>query len=231
TQKWIEDKGAKYPYAYDSGGKLSRALGISGIPAAVLIDASGKIIWQGHPSSVNKELIEKAIKGAISTPIYEWSGSAKSIKSAFLKGNLAKAISEADKLAAKEDLGTEIAAMLRGMVAKRVSGIQADLELGDVLGAQVAAKALVKGLKGLPEEVVLKTLMKSISADKSLKKILSTQGRLADLLLTERKKMKDAEKIIKKLEQLQKSNDDEYTKDLITKAIKDLKEERRKMKR
>jgi hypothetical protein len=231
TQKWIEDKGAKYPYAYDSGGKLSRALGIEGIPAAVLVDASGKIIWQGHPSSVNKELIAKAIEGAISTPIYEWSGSAKAVKKAFLKGDFAKAIAAADELAAKEDLGTEIAKMLRGMVAKRVGDIEANLIKGEVAKAHAGAKAFVKGVKGLPEEETLKALLKSISDDNGLKKILSTQEKLTDILETERKKMKEADKLIKKLEKLQKSNDDEYTEELIIKAIKDLKEERRNMKR
>lgn len=231
TEKWIETNGAKYPYAYDKSGGLGKALGVSGIPAAVLVDASGKIIWEGHPSSVNADLVKKAIKDAISTPIYEWSGSAKSIKKSFLKGDFAKAIAAADELGAKEDLGKEIATMLRGMVAKKVGDIEANLEKGEVLEANKAAKSLVKGLKGLPEETTIKELMKSISDDKNLKKVLGTQEKLVDIMSSERKKMKDADKLIKKLEKLQKSNKDEYTADKIKASIKALKEERRKMKR
>ena len=226
TVKWIESKGAKYPYAYDTDGKLKRALGVSGIPRSFLVNASGEIIWEGHPQSVTKELVEKAIKGAISTPIYEWAGPAKDIKAQFLKGNFAMAIAAADKLATEDDLGKEIATMLRGIVTKRIASFEADLENGEVLVAQTGAKAFAKNIKGLPEEATLKAMLKKISSDKTLKKILSTQERLADILASERKKMKDAEKLIKKLEKLQKGNDDEYTAELIKNAIKKLKEEK-----
>ncbi len=231
TEPWVADKGAEYAYAYDKGGKMKRALGVRGIPNAILVDPSGKIIWQGHPSSVTDELVEKAIEGAISTPVYEWDKSTKAIKKAFLSGDFGKAIKAADKLAEQNDLGKEIGQMLRGMVVKRVTTIEADLENGDVFQAFSAAEALVKKVKGLPEAAVLKTLIADVSNDKNQKKILKTQGKLADLIAEERTKRKEADKIIKGLEGLLKSNDDEYTAEKIKKAIKDLKNERRKMQR
>ena len=35
TVKWVEEKGAKYAYGYDRGGKLASYFKGSGIPAAV----------------------------------------------------------------------------------------------------------------------------------------------------------------------------------------------------
>jgi hypothetical protein len=231
TEPWIESKGVEYAYAYDKGGKLSRALGVSGIPNAVLVDASGKIIWQGHPSGINAELIAKAVQGAISTPVYEWGDSAKNIKKAFLKGDFGGAIKAADSLAEKEELGVEIGKMLRNMVAARVATVEADLQQGEVLKAYEAAKALAKNLKGLPEEDTVKALYKSISDDKGLKKAMKTQEKLIDILATERDKMKECDELIKDMEKLLKSSDHEYTNGLIEQAIKDMQEERRQMTR
>jgi hypothetical protein len=65
TVKWVEEKGAKYAYGYDRGGKLASYFKVSGIPAAVLVDAKGIVVWQGHPSGVTDALIEKAVAGAL----------------------------------------------------------------------------------------------------------------------------------------------------------------------
>ena len=231
TEPWIESKGVKYAYAYDKGGKLSNALGVSGIPNAVLVDTSGKIIWQGHPSGLDEATIAKAIEGAISVPVYEWADSAKKIKKAFLEGDFGDAIKEADALAEKEDLGKEIGDMLRNMVKGRVATIEADLEKGEVLRAHDAAKALSKNLKGLPEEEAVKALVKKITDDKDLKKAMKTQEKLAEIMAEERKKQKDCDKLIKAVEKLQKSCDHEYTSEQLKEALKALQEERRKMTR
>ena len=66
TEKWVAKKKAAYAYGYDKGGALKRELGVTGIPAAFLVDPSGKIVWQGHPSSLSSNLIEEHIKGATS---------------------------------------------------------------------------------------------------------------------------------------------------------------------
>jgi len=221
TVSWIEKHGAEYSYGYDKGGKLKSALGVGGIPNAVLVNPSGTIVWQGHPSGLTANIVASALEGAITTPIYQWGSSAKGIKKSFLKGDFAKAISQADKLAAKEPIGAEIATMLRGIVADRVSGCEAALERGDVRKANEGAKALVKGIKGLPEEEQLEVLLKKISKDKALKEILKVQDKLADILATEVEKKKECQNCIKRLEKLQKDNTDQFTEGLIDAALDD----------
>ena len=69
TVSWIEKNGAEYAYGYDKGGKLKSALGVRGIPNAVLVNPSGKIVWQGHPTSLTASTVESALDGAITTPV------------------------------------------------------------------------------------------------------------------------------------------------------------------
>jgi len=221
TTPWIEKHGARYAYGYDKGGKLKTALGVGGIPAAVLVDPSGTIVWQGHPSSLTNAIVAKAVTGAIPTPIYEWGKSAKDIKKSFLKGDYAKAIKAADKLALDETIGEEIAAMLRGVVSKRATGYASDLERGDVLKAHDGAKAFLKAIKGLPEEEVLEALVKKILKDKELKAVLKVQGKLADILASEVKKKKDCQNNLKRLKSLLEDHEGTFTGGLIEAAIAD----------
>src|SRR5262245_44923612 len=69
TVKWIAAKKVKYAYAYDKGGKLKRFFGVQGIPHAVLVDATGTVVWDGHPASLDPATIEKALGGALPKPM------------------------------------------------------------------------------------------------------------------------------------------------------------------
>ena len=56
-----------YSILFDEGAKNAQAYGVQGFPAAFLIDASGKVIWEGFPVPEVKELpklIEKALSEA-----------------------------------------------------------------------------------------------------------------------------------------------------------------------
>lgn len=221
TTPWIEKHGARYAYGYDKGGKLKTALGIGGIPAAVLVNPSGTIVWEGHPSRLTNAIVAKAVTGAIPTPIYEWGKSAKDIKKSFLKGDYAKAIKAADKLAAKEEVGKELATMLREVVTKKVASYEADLERGDVRKANEGAKAFQKAIKGMPEEEVLKALVTRISKDKELKAVLKAQDKLAGILASEVKKRKDCQNSLKRLKSLLEDHEGTFTGGLIEAAISD----------
>ena len=217
----MEKHGARYAYGYDKGGKLKTALGIGGIPAAVLVDPSGTIVWQGHPSGLTSSIVAGALTGAIPTPIYERGKSAKDIKKSFLKGDYSKAIKAADKLAGKEPIGAEIATMLRGVVAKRAASYAEDLERGDVRKANVGARSFLKTIKGLPEEEILEALVTKISKDKALKAVLKVQEKLATILESEVKKKKDCQNNIKRLKGLLEENKGTFTGGLIEAAISD----------
>ncbi len=56
-----------YAVATDSGGKLNREMGVHGIPHAFLADASGKVVWAGHPTSLREEQIEEVLGRGLPT--------------------------------------------------------------------------------------------------------------------------------------------------------------------
>jgi hypothetical protein len=85
--------------------------GVKGVPHAFLIDVEGKIVWEGHPGSLPKEELAKALKAVQPS---------KDAVEARAKKRLAKAeknaseklftIAESDLLAVKKDFpGTEAA--------------------------------------------------------------------------------------------------------------------------
>jgi hypothetical protein len=52
------------PFYVAAGSSGNRAFGIDGYPSTVLIAPDGTIAWQGHPSSLSKGTLKKALKGA-----------------------------------------------------------------------------------------------------------------------------------------------------------------------
>ena len=58
VREYISEGGYTVPVAVD-GGDTSRAYGVSGIPAAALVDKTGKVVFRNHPSQVTDALLNK----------------------------------------------------------------------------------------------------------------------------------------------------------------------------
>ena len=54
---FLQDNHVNYPIGKEDG-KLSEAFAVSGIPAAALVK-DGKIVWRGHPGSLDDTMLEK----------------------------------------------------------------------------------------------------------------------------------------------------------------------------
>src|SRR5205814_10156167 len=141
TEPWISSKGAKYAYGYDKGGKLKSQLGVGGIPHAFLVDPTGKIIWEGHPGELPEDVIEKALTGALTKPVWDWPAAAKGVRAALAKHKYGDAISEASKLT-EADMGPTIKSAIQTLVSSRVKAMQSALGAGDFLSAQESAESL-----------------------------------------------------------------------------------------
>ncbi len=59
---FVKAKKMEYNVGTDKDGKLNKALGVQGIPHAVLVDKGGTIVWEGHPASLTDADIEKLLK-------------------------------------------------------------------------------------------------------------------------------------------------------------------------
>jgi thiol-disulfide isomerase/thioredoxin len=60
-RKFTKSVPMDYFPATDRGGKLQKEFGVQGIPHAVLVNASGEIVWEGHPMNLKDGDVEKIV--------------------------------------------------------------------------------------------------------------------------------------------------------------------------
>lgn len=202
TEKWIERTSASYPYAYDTGGKLAREFGVSGIPHSVLINPAGQIVWRGHPMSLEASMLTKHLAGALEQPLWEWPKSMASVKKCLLKQHYAKALAAASKLAQEDQSLAKFEDAVRSIIKGRVTALSISFDSGDYLGAQQQGLILKKQLKGLPEAETVDATLTSISKDKQAKAVIKAQKSLAKLKRERIRKKKDAKKVILRAKKL-----------------------------
>ncbi len=64
----IESQGIQFPICRVQGSATDSAYGVSGFPSSVLIDASGEIVWKGHPARLDDELIPPLLEDVRMVP-------------------------------------------------------------------------------------------------------------------------------------------------------------------
>src|SRR5262245_46170707 len=176
-----------YGYAYDKGGKLKSWAGVAGIPHALLLDAGGKVVWEGHPGELPEDVVKRATTGALTKPMWEWPAAAKDVRAALLKHAYSDALAKLAKLGDGGDMAP-IKAAVQGMVTSRVGAMKASLAEGDLYAASEDANELVKSLEGLPEKADAEKVLADIKADKDSDKVIKAQKKLAETLEKKLKK-------------------------------------------
>lgn len=236
TEKWVADKGARYPYAYEAGSSLKRAVGLRGYPHAALIDPSGTIVWTGHPASLGNDTIEAALGGALKRPIFDWSDSVRSAKGLFLRGDYGKALVNARKVAQKGDAGAEwVVESLEAFTGFQVDRAAAWAEQGNYLSLDERGKGILSSIKGLPEledrlEEVLKTL-KSKEAKRVLKGQRSVVKLKEKVYATNNLKKDDVDDVLDKLDKLLEDYAGTYAEKDARTLIEELKQLKRALRR
>jgi hypothetical protein len=203
TETWIEAKKVGYAYAYDKGGKLSRKLGVRGIPHAILIAPDGKVVWEGHPGQLTEKDIEAALVGSLPTPLFDLPASAKGVRAALQKHDYATAIAEAGKLS-EADGGPALLGVIRAQVATRAKAIKDALAAGDFLTVQDLAMASKKELEGLPEAAEADAALGQLKADKESARVISGQKRIRAIQESSPAKKKDVEAAVAELGKIAK---------------------------
>ncbi len=145
-----------------SNGQFSKLSGARSIPHSYLLDHEGKVLWHGHPNSLSKGKIEKAIKAAprlanalLALPFEEAKGSLGKAYAAATAGNLGDALTalariQTDERSSQADRDGALAATerLESHVATMMTQIEKALERRDVLAAVNALDTLADDLKG-----------------------------------------------------------------------------------
>ncbi len=205
TEKWIADKGAKYPYAYDKGMKVMTAFGLNAYPSVVLIGADGVVLHAGSAGGATDKLIEKALVGALPKPLYEWPSSAGAAKSAFVKRKYADAIAAAGKVP-EADGGPAIKTALEALVKSRVESVKAARQAGDYLTAIDGSRELVKQLAGLPEQAEVKVVSDELAKDEAAQTVARAQKKVRDMRGQRLGKSKEREKAMEDLQKIAKDH-------------------------
>jgi len=204
TVPWIEDKQAKYAFAYDKSGKVHRFFGVfvvTGIPHAVLLAPDGTVAWRGHPGSLDEETIQASLAGALTKPLFEWPASAKGVAQSLVKGDFAGAVAKAAKVP-EADGGAQIAAQVQAILEGHLKAAEAALAAGNLYDAIERGEQLAKGTEGLPQQERAKKIAADANAHPDAKRILEGQKAVRKLRSKELSKRKDQEKALEDLKQL-----------------------------
>ncbi|MCP3915495.1 MAG: redoxin domain-containing protein [bacterium] len=204
TEPWVEKHSMRYAYAYDKGLAGMSKLGMSGFPSAALIDASGTIVWQGHPSSLTDAIVEQHIVGALPTPAFEWPKAAKGVRKAFLKDQLGKALEAAAKMG---DEGEDVHAAIQGVIESRTAQVERLFEEGDFLAVEETGEKTAKALDKLPERTRVDAVLEKLKGDDEAQVILKAQLKVRKTV-PEKIKKKNRTKVITALKKIAKKHPD-----------------------
>ena len=64
TERFIAQTGMKAHVVYEPGLASMKAYGFGGFPSTALVNPKGKVVFKGHPSSLNDATIAQHIRGA-----------------------------------------------------------------------------------------------------------------------------------------------------------------------
>ena len=179
TEAWVKGKGARYGFAYDRGSALQAFFKVRGIPHAILLDASGTVVWRGHPGQLDRSTLDQALAGALTLPVWEWPDEARAARQAFVSGDLGRALVEARRASGD---GTEpVVAALSALVDGRLAAARRAHGEGDYRAAYDIARRAAKALAGLPQAKEAEELARRIDADPGARAVMEGQKTLERL--------------------------------------------------
>lgn len=203
TEPWIAEKGAKYAYAYDKGGKLMQHFGLSGLPSMVLVAADGTVLYAASGAGPSEKLIEQAVQGALTRAMPDWPESTSAVRSAMGKKKYADAMAAAAKL---PEADAWVKQAVADFVAQRVARLKAARAAGDALTAIELSKELDKQLAGLPEQAEVKAVAAELDKDETAQKTAKAQKKVREMRGQKLGKTKEREKAIEDLQKIAKEH-------------------------
>lgn len=202
TEDWIEAQRARYGYAYDKSGQAKRFFGVRGIPHAILVDPTGRIVWRGHPAKLDRALLEPYLEGAIAVPVWDLPKSARDVRKALEKRKFAAALEAATEMGEE---GAGLRESLATLIANRLERLEEAFAAGDFRTALMLADRMSEELAGLEAGTRATEIAKGIGSDKQAKAVLKAQEQVAEMRaeMREVEKKKEADRLVTKLEKIE----------------------------
>ena len=164
----IKDLGAKFWMASDTKRTTLRPFGGGGIPHAYLVDAMGKVAWDGHPGSLKDGQIEKLLAQAFDPKLdRELHPSLKGLVKSYTKGHFGKVFSGAARFLQSEERAVSSDAAYLQDRCKAVGAFKRKVVEGAIQEKDYATAY-----------DILKTLPKNFAGMEVAKWATETQGKL-----------------------------------------------------
>jgi len=202
TEPWIEKHDVEFAYAYNRSGSVMASIGARGLPNAVLIDSYGTIVWKGHPSKLDDEIVQSALTGKpLTRALFDLGGYTEELRTA-LRARDYRGLYAGLERVEDEDDRDEVTQALELIIDRRLGRLDDLFERGDYLAVKERATPLVKAFKGLPQEERVTALVKQLK-DRQVTKVLRAQEKIRKLVPEgERIAQKDRPKIAKQLRKI-----------------------------
>lgn len=171
------------PFPVIAGSTSSEAYGVEGFPQSFLLDADGKVVWEGSPFELTKGTIKKALKGA-KRPKGDFLGvridgdeEARTAKARSLAqdGDLGGAVKEIDAILAdpaSTDAQKESAGAIREKIDAHLTMLSAQAEgfvkTRDVEKAVLVLEGIKKALPASESATAATKRLAEIAADPKL---------------------------------------------------------------
>ncbi len=184
---FVEEYG--YTARIAAGSRSGDAWGVRGIPDTILIDHEGRIVFRGHPASLQSSLVRDTVRRArriddsfalryvVAGELPRGLGS---VADAAGQGQLGRAYTHLERTLAREDSpDLEAAKALQAELDKHVelllSQASSLVEARDVLRGQKVYASLASELRGRPAAETAQTRLAAIASDEGLQKELQAQ--------------------------------------------------------
>ncbi len=187
TEPWIEKHKVGFAYAYDPDKALFRGLRLRAYPSAVLVSPRGEVVWKGHPMALTNSEIDQHLRFASRIPVEtrakmrSWPAAAASVVKLVDKNKLAKALDEAEELAAADPATPGVVDDLTAYVDGVLGDCRGARDAGDFLTALETAEDFDKALSGHARGVAFQEIVKEIRGDKTAGAAIKTQKKLLKL--------------------------------------------------
>ena len=208
TTPSIEKHGVEFAYAFDKSESVMPRIGGRGYPNAVLIDSYGTIVWKGHPSEVDDDLVLKALAGKpLTRPLFELPGYTADVREALRAGDYADTYAAMAEVEDEDDR-LEVTQAVELVIDRRLQRLEDLFEKGDYLAVKEQATPLVKVFKKLPQYERVDGLVKKLRG-RDVSKVLRAQEKIRKLVPDgERIPHKEREKIARELTKIIEAHPD-----------------------
>lgn len=159
-----------YACCNDPDAKIALAFGVGSVPASVLVNPAGKIVWMGLPVELPEATLTAALAPAIHRFAYEFPPAWKAIGERVQKHEFGAALQALDKLPPETDaaFAEKVRADIQGWAADFKALVDAEVAAGDVPFAIDALTRVAARFKGTPTADELTAPIAAWKADPKL---------------------------------------------------------------